>query len=94
MPKLSPTMTGGTIEKWTIKPGDLTEQYQLIAEISTKSLLKVSDGQKEVLEVEIIEEAFLAKVLVEVGETVPVGCPIALFCEDESFINKVSSVNV
>ena len=48
MPALSPTMTTGTLAKWTIAPGDAVHAGDVIAEIET---------DKATMEVEAIEES-------------------------------------
>lgn len=94
MPKLSPSMVSGTIEKWLIEPGTLTDPYQLIAEISTDSLLYVKESHKDILDIEIIEETYLARILVEKGRSVRVGSPIAVFCDDVGQINEAKAIEV
>ena len=38
MPMLSPTMTEGSLLKWTKEPGDKLEPYDLLFELETESL--------------------------------------------------------
>ncbi|GFQ07078.1 dihydrolipoyllysine-residue acetyltransferase component 1 of pyruvate dehydrogenase complex mitochondrial [Phtheirospermum japonicum] len=64
MPSLSPTMSQGNIAKWRKKEGDKIEVGDVICEIET---------DKATLEFEILEEGFLAKILVPEGsKDVPV----------------------
>ncbi|KAJ4849510.1 hypothetical protein Tsubulata_051138 [Turnera subulata] len=70
MPALSPTMTQGNIAKWRKKEGDAIAPGDILCEIET---------DKATLEFEILEEGFLAKILVPEGsKDVPVGQPIAI----------------
>jgi len=74
MPALSPTMTEGTLAKWTVKEGDEINAGDVIAEIET---------DKATMEVESIDEGILGKIFVkEKTENVPVGKVIALVLEE------------
>lgn len=74
MPALSPTMTEGTIARWTRQPGDKVQSGDVIAEIET---------DKATMEVEATEDGTFGKILVESGtENVAVNTPIALLLED------------
>ncbi|KAL3649672.1 Pyruvate dehydrogenase complex component E2 1 [Castilleja foliolosa] len=81
MPSLSPTMSQGNIAKWRKKEGDKIEVGDVICEIET---------DKATLEFEILEEGFLAKILVPEGsKDVPVGQPIAITVEDADDIANI-----
>ena len=74
MPALSPTMTEGTLAKWTKKEGDVIKSGDVIAEIET---------DKATMEVEAVDEGILGKILVADGsEGVPVNQLIALLLEE------------
>ena len=74
MPALSPTMTEGTLAKWTVKEGDKIKAGKVIAEIET---------DKATMEVEAVDEGTLGKIMVPAGtEGVPVNQLIALLLED------------
>ncbi|MFO1243331.1 MAG: pyruvate dehydrogenase complex dihydrolipoamide acetyltransferase [Rickettsiales bacterium] len=74
MPALSPTMTEGTLAKWTVKEGDKIKSGKVIAEIET---------DKATMEVEAVDEGTLGKIVVPAGtENVPVNQLIALLLED------------
>ena len=82
MPALSPTMTSGTVAKWTIAIGDRVHSGDVIAEIET---------DKATMEVEAIEDGVVAKILVEAGtENVAVGTIIAVLAEDGEVIDEVA----
>ena len=82
MPALSPTMTSGTVAKWTIAIGDMVHSGDVIAEIET---------DKATMEVEAIEDGVVAKILVEAGaENVAVGTVIAVLADEGEAINEVA----
>ena len=83
MPALSPTMTSGTVAKWTIAIGDMVQSGDVIAEIET---------DKATMEVEAIEDGVVAQILVAAGsENVAVGTVIAVLAEDGESIDEVAS---
>lgn len=96
MPQLSPTMTHGIVRMWAKGEGEPLEQYELLFDLDTDSLTedayKVGDFEgTTTMQIECIEEGFLAKILVPEGsDQVPVGTPIALMCEDEAEIKSVA----
>ena len=74
MPALSPTMTEGTLAKWTKKEGDAIAPGEVIAEIET---------DKATMEVEAVEEGTLGRIVVNEGtEGVAVNKVIALLLEE------------
>ena len=81
MPALSPTMEHGKITKWLKAEGDNVKSGDVIAEIET---------DKATMEVEVIDEGVLARILVPAGtENVPVNSPIAVIAgegEDASAV--------
>ena len=82
MPALSPTMTSGTVAKWTIAIGDRVHSGDVIAEIET---------DKATMEVEAIEDGVVAQILVEAGtQNVAVGTVIAVLAEDGEAIDEVA----
>ena len=86
MPALSPTMTSGTVAKWTIAIGDMVQSGDVIAEIET---------DKATMEVEAIEDGVVAQILVAAGtENVAVGTVIAVLAEDGVSIDEVTSAAV
>jgi len=86
MPALSPTMTTGTLAKWTIAPGDAVHTGDVIAEIET---------DKATMEVEAIEDGVVAQILVEAGsENVAVGTVIAVLAEAGESVDEVASTAV
>src|SRR5690606_41694397 len=69
MPKLSDTMTEGTIHKWLVKEGDQISPGDPIAEV---------ESDKATLEMEAYEGGTILKILVPDGGTAAVGSPIAV----------------
>jgi pyruvate dehydrogenase E2 component (dihydrolipoyllysine-residue acetyltransferase) len=69
MPRLSDTMEEGTLATWLKQAGDQVHRGDLLAEIET---------DKATMELEAFEEGVLERILVQEGETVPIGQPIAI----------------
>ncbi len=73
MPKLSDTMTEGTVVRWLKKEGDEIEIGDIIAEIET---------DKATMEMEAFDEGTLSQISVQEGGKAPVGSVIAILLED------------
>ncbi len=69
MPRLSDTMSEGTVGRWLKKPGDQVKVGDIIAEIET---------DKATMELESFEDGVLQKIIIPEGQTVPIGEVIAL----------------
>jgi pyruvate dehydrogenase E2 component (dihydrolipoamide acetyltransferase) len=69
MPILGADMTAGTLVEWHKQPGDAVHRGDIIAEVET---------DKADVEVEIFMNGVVEKILVETGEKVPVGTPLAI----------------
>ena len=74
MPRMSDTMEEGKILAWLKKVGDRVEVGDVIAEVET---------DKADMEMEALDEGFLAAIRVQEGESVPVGSVIALLTEEQ-----------
>ena len=74
MPKLSPTMTEGTIAKWHTAIGQFVDAGELILEIAT---------DKATIEHHLTDPGWLKQILVKEGERVAVGKPLAILTADE-----------
>jgi pyruvate dehydrogenase E2 component (dihydrolipoamide acetyltransferase) len=72
MPKLSDTMTEGLFAAWKKSVGDRIERGDIIAEVET---------DKSVMDLEAFASGILIKILVQGGETVPVGTVLGLIGE-------------
>jgi len=67
MPKLSDTMTTGTLVKWLKQEGDSVSAGEMIAEVET---------DKATMEVECFEDGVLLKHYIQEGDSLDVGGPI------------------
>jgi pyruvate dehydrogenase E2 component (dihydrolipoamide acetyltransferase) len=69
MPRLSDTMTEGTLVQWLKRVGDQIARGDAIAEVET---------DKATMEVEAYESGVLTRIIAEPGSTVPIGQAIAI----------------
>ena len=86
MPRLSPTMEFGEILQWHVKTGSDVEAYNLILDVKGLGLLDSTAGAHDTdvdMEIEIMEDAKVCKILHAVGDTVKVDSPIAILSEEE-----------
>ncbi len=81
MPKLSDTMTEGTVVKWCKQVGDSIEVGDIIAEIET---------DKATMEMEAFDDGTLSSILVEAGAKAPVNEVIAILAEDGEEVGAAS----
>ncbi|XP_048635829.1 dihydrolipoyllysine-residue acetyltransferase component 2 of pyruvate dehydrogenase complex, mitochondrial-like [Brassica napus] len=80
MPSLSPTMTEGNIARWLKKEGDKVAPGEVLCEVET---------DKATVEMECMEEGYLAKIVKEEGaKEIQVGEVIAITVEEEEDIQK------
>jgi pyruvate dehydrogenase E2 component (dihydrolipoamide acetyltransferase) len=77
MPALSSTMTEGKIVSWVKSPGDKVEKGETVV---------IVESDKADMDVESFHEGILAAIVVEAGESAPVGEAIALLAETEDEI--------
>ncbi len=73
MTQLSPTMTEGKIARWLKKEGDELVSGEVMAEVET---------DKATMEMEVVDEGILHKIIAPEGSIVPVGAAIAVIAED------------
>ena len=69
MPKLSDTMTEGTLVRWVKKVGDQVEVGDVLAEVET---------DKATMEMEAFDEGVLGEVYVQDGQKVQIGQKLAI----------------
>lgn len=69
MPRLSDTMQEGTIVRWRKRAGDEIKKGDILAEIET---------DKATMDLEAYEDGTFQRILVQEGETAPIGQTIAL----------------
>ena len=80
MPKLSPTMEEGQVARWLKKEGDKVSMGEPIAEIDT---------DKATMEMQALSAGVLRKVLIQEGESAPLGQPIAIIGEPDEDIAEL-----
>lgn len=73
MPKLSDTMTEGTLVKWLKKEGDAVAVGDILAEVET---------DKATMEMEAFDDGVLHEIRVQDGQKVEVGSTIAILLEE------------
>lgn len=73
MPSLSPTMTQGQVAGWKMKEGDKVSAGDILCDIQT---------DKATMEMESMEDGYLAKILVPAGDNdIPVGQAVAIIVD-------------
>lgn len=80
MPSLSDTMKEGTLAKWLLAEGASVEAGDELAEIET---------DKAVMTFESYDDGLLLACLIEEGDTVPLGTPIAILGEEGEDISDI-----
>ena len=83
MPALSSTMKEGRVVSWLKSEGDSIEAGEAIM---------VVESDKADMDVEAFEDGYLAKILVEEGETASVGADVALVAAEEDEIELVAAM--
>jgi len=73
MPKLSDTMTEGTLVKWNKQVGDVIEIGDVVAEVET---------DKATMEMEAFDEGVLTEILVQEGGKAAVGAALGVLLEE------------
>ncbi len=68
MPSLGSDMEAGTLIEWVKAPGEAVRRGDIVAVVET---------QKGAIEIEIFEDGVIEEQLIAVGQTVPVGTPLA-----------------
>src|SRR6267154_743099 len=80
MPKLSPTMEEGQLARWLKKEGDEVSMGEPLAEIDT---------DKATMEMQALSNGVLRKILINEGESAPLGQPIAIIGEPDEDISEL-----
>jgi len=83
MPKLSDTMTEGTLIKWHKKVGDSVEIGDILAEVET---------DKATMEMEAFDEGIITEIMIQEGERAPIGCILAILDGDTGEISPTIPV--
>src|SRR6266550_3507601 len=82
MPKLSPTMEEGQLTRWLKKEGDKVSMGEPLAEIDT---------DKATMEMQALGDGVLRKILIQEGESAPLGQLIAIIGEPDEDISSLTS---
>ena len=82
MPKLSPTMEEGQLSRWLKKEGDKVSMGEPLAEIDT---------DKATMEMQALANGILRKILINEGQSAPLGQLIAVIGEPDEDIASVLS---
>lgn len=82
MPKLSPTMEEGQISRWLKKEGDKVSMGEPLAEIDT---------DKATMEMQALSNGVLRKILINEGQSAPLGQMIAVIAEPNEDIASLLS---
>ncbi len=82
MPKLSPTMEEGQLSRWLKKEGDKVSMGEPLAEIDT---------DKATMEMQALGSGVLRKILIQEGESAPLGQLIAIIGEPEEDISALAN---
>jgi pyruvate dehydrogenase E2 component (dihydrolipoamide acetyltransferase) len=82
MPKLSPTMEEGQLARWLKKEGDTVSMGEPLAEIDT---------DKATMEMQSLGNGVLRKILIQEGESAPLGQIIAIIGEADEDISSLLS---
>ncbi|HUE80735.1 MAG TPA: pyruvate dehydrogenase complex dihydrolipoamide acetyltransferase [Pyrinomonadaceae bacterium] len=80
MPKLSPTMEEGQLSRWLKKEGDTVSMGEPLAEIDT---------DKATMEMQSLSNGVLRKIIVQEGESAPLGQMIAIVGEPDEDISEL-----
>jgi len=80
MPRLSDTMTEGTLAAWLMKIGDKVSAGDGLADMET---------DKAVMTFESFDEGVLLATLIESGDTVPLGAPIAVLGKEGEDVTAI-----
>jgi pyruvate dehydrogenase E2 component (dihydrolipoamide acetyltransferase) len=80
MPKLSPTMEEGQLSRWLKKEGDKVSMGEPLAEIDT---------DKATMEMQALANGVLRKILIQDGESAPLGQLIAIIGEPDEDISSL-----
>jgi pyruvate dehydrogenase E2 component (dihydrolipoamide acetyltransferase) len=82
MPTLGADMTAGTLISWLTKTGERVKRGDIIAEVDT---------DKGVIEVEVFMDGVIEKLLIEPGQKVPVGTPLAIINENGAGTGQIAA---
>lgn len=73
MPSLGADMEAGKLVEWLVEPGDAVKRGDIVAVVET---------QKGAIEIEIFEEGTVHELVADLGQTLPVGAPLAVVLKE------------
>lgn len=82
MPKLSPTMEEGQLSRWLKKEGDQVSMGEPLAEIDT---------DKATMEMQALGNGVLRKILIQEGDSAPLGQIIAIIADPDEDISALTN---
>jgi pyruvate dehydrogenase E2 component (dihydrolipoamide acetyltransferase) len=85
MPSLGADMDEGTLLEWRVKPGDRVARGQIVALVDT---------DKAEIEIECWQAGVVERLIAEVGQTLPVGAPLAVLSEGAAAVAAPAPVSV
>ena len=85
MPQLGLTMNEGTITEWAKKEGDTVSRGDIVFYV---------ENDKAVVPYEAQRDGTLAKILIQTGQTVPVGTKVAILAEKGEALEDVVSLHI
>ena len=85
MPQLGLTMNEGTITEWVKKEGDTVSRGDIVFYV---------ENDKAVVPYEAQRDGTLAKILIQTGQTVPVGTKVAILAEKGEALEDVASLHI
>lgn len=86
-------MTQGKLSNIFLKELQTVSSHDVVFEVATDTLLNTS-VQQSVMDIEVIEDMIVARVLQQAGSVLPVGRPIALLCDCPEDVEAARNVQV
>jgi pyruvate/2-oxoglutarate dehydrogenase complex dihydrolipoamide acyltransferase (E2) component len=90
MPRLSPTMETGTLVRWAVKEGEEVDDMQIAFEVQTDTLTDDPEDSSKILQIEVHEVGFIAKILLQESEIARPDEAIAILCEEAADVGSFS----
>ncbi|HQK08816.1 MAG TPA: dihydrolipoamide acetyltransferase family protein [Rectinema sp.] len=85
MPQLGLTMNEGTITEWVKKEGETVSKGDIVFYV---------ENDKAVVPYEAQREGILGKILIQTGQTVPVGTPVGILAEKGEALEDIASLHI
>lgn len=91
MPRLSPSMTLGTLQRWAIAEGDEIDDMESACEVWLDTLTDDPEDGDFVLEIEVHEVGYCARLLLQPGQTAAPDEAIAVIVEEREHVAAFAS---